>query len=139
KRRKHEIVEAVRNRFNDRIIPIYTALGFKDFSEIDITPDYTIRITRTHDGDVVGSWPLEALSTSERITLAITLLAVGKEQFVPDYPFFVLDEIITSYDPQRFEVVRENLVGIARFVIMTELAPREKTEGIEIAYSKSVA
>ncbi len=49
---------------------------------------------------MVENFPLEALSTSERITIGIAFLLAAKSEYVRDFPFLVLDELVTSYDPE---------------------------------------
>lgn len=128
--RKEKRVEEIRSTFNTHVIELYRKLGFRDFEDIEITPDYRIRVTRKKDGKVVENFPLEALSTSERITIAIALLLAAKQNYVKDFPFFVLDELITSYDPARFEIVKEYLKQSEDYVILTELS--EKVREVEV-------
>jgi hypothetical protein len=46
--------------------------------------------------------------------------------YVKDFPFFVLDELITSYDPVRFEAVKEYLKRSNDYVLITELSAQDK-------------
>jgi len=87
---------------------------------------------------VGGSQPLEgfllslyratgyALAASERITIAIALLLAAKRTYVKDFPFFVLDELITSYDPARFEAVKDYLKRSDDYVLVTELSAQAR-------------
>lgn len=118
RKRKEELIDAVRKTFNKRISEIYKKLGFKDFEEIEIRSDYRIYIRRPGFNE---SWPLDALSTSERVTLAVMFLIAGKQEYMPDYPFFVLDEIVTSYDPERFEKLKEYVSNVTEYVVVTQL------------------
>jgi DNA repair exonuclease SbcCD ATPase subunit len=126
RKRKEELLDAVRLTFNKRIKEIYQKLGYKDFEDIEIRPDYTVYIRRPGFND---SWPLDALSTSERITLAVTLLIAGKQEYLPDYPFFVLDELVTSYDPERFEKIKEYISHVTDYVVITQLVKSEDVGG----------
>jgi len=123
KRRKEEIVDAVREAFNDKIMEIYDELGFENFEEIEISRDYRVYIRRP---DYNERWPMEALSTSEQITLAVVLLIAGKEEYMPDYPFFVLDELVTSYDPGRFEKIKEYIADVTEYTVITQLVEEEE-------------
>lgn len=125
-RRREDIVEAVRERFNDRVMDIYNSLGYEDFDEIYIDYEYKVRIQRPGHTE---SWPLNALSTSERITLAVMLLIAGKQEYLPEYPFFVLDELVTSYDPGRFEKLKKYVSDVTDYVLITELVEDEETGG----------
>ncbi len=125
--RKEEVIDAVRKTFNKRIIEIYKNLGFKDFENIEIRKgDFTVYIRRPHYNE---EWPLNALSTSERVTLAVTLLIAGKQEYMPDYPFFVLDELVTSYDPDRFKKLKEYIANVTEYVVVTQLVEAEDSEG----------
>jgi len=130
--RKEKRVEEIRLTFNTHVIELYRKLGFGDFEDIEITPDYRITVTRKKDGKMVEDFPLEALATSERITIAIALLLAAKQNYVKDFPFFILDELITSYDPGRFEAVKEYLKRSEDYVIVTELS--EKAKEVEVVH-----
>lgn len=67
-----------------------------------------------------------ALAASERITIAIALLLAAKRTYVKDFPFFVLDELITSYDPARFEAVKDYLKRSDDYVLVTELSAQAR-------------
>jgi len=119
--RKNQIVEEVRRTFNKQVAELYRKLGFKDFDNIEIGPDFRVSVTRK-----LVDFPLEALSTSERITIAIAFLLSAKDEYVRDFPFFVLDELITSYDPERFEIVKDYLKKSEDYVIVTELGTKNR-------------
>ncbi len=121
--RKEQLVEAVRAKFNESVMTLYKAMGFRDFDEIHITPDYAVRVVRKSK-----DFPLEALATSERITIAIALLMAAKQEFLPNFPFFILDELVTSYDPKRFTKMKEFVKTLPDYVIMTQLDEKATQE-----------
>jgi len=132
-RRKEEILNAVAKTFETRALDIYNRLGFKDFEEIKIVPpDFRIYIKRSgYD----KNWPLEALSTSERITLAVILLIAAKEEYLPDFPFFVMDELVTSYDPEKFWILTYYIAQFTDYVLVTQLAERKEVgEIVKVEY-----
>lgn len=128
--RKEKRVEDIRSTFNACAIELYKKLGFRDFEDIEITLDYRITVTKKKGGKMVEDFPIEALAASERITIGIALLLAAKKNYVRDFPFFVLDELITSYDPARFEVVKEYLKRGEDYIILTELS--EKAKEVEV-------
>ncbi len=134
KRRKDEITEKAAEKFNERINEIYEELGFTDFKEVLIKDDYKIYITREKDGKILSDWALEALSTSERYTIGITLLIAAKEEYLPDFPLFVIDEIVTSYDDDRMEKLKEYIANISDYVVITQLAPESSMEELAIEH-----
>lgn len=130
--RKGKITEEIRATFNTHVNELYRKLGFRDFEDIEIAPDFRITVTRKKDGKVVENFPLEALAASERITIVIALLLAAKENYVKGFPFFVLDELITSYDPGRFDSVKDYLKKSEDYVVLTELSTKVKE--IEIVH-----
>ncbi|HUY01058.1 MAG TPA: AAA family ATPase [Candidatus Deferrimicrobium sp.] len=129
--RKDELIDSVCKRFERRANEIYEELQFKDFKDIELKTDGRISITRIKAGKIIDKWPFEALSTSERITLALIVLVAAKEEFVPTFPFFVIDEVITSYDPSRFEIIKNYIKDVTEYVIVTGLSDMAE-EGIQI-------
>jgi DNA repair exonuclease SbcCD ATPase subunit len=124
--RKNEIEEEIRKVFSRQVNDLYKKLGFADFEDIEIGPDFRVTVTRKKEGKLVPDFPLEALATSERITIAIALLLAAKQIYVKDFPFFVIDELITAYDPARFKAVEDYLKRSQDYVIMTELSSQAK-------------
>lgn len=122
--RKNIVEEEMRTIFNAKVNELYKKLGFRDFETIEIAPDFRMTVTREKEGKIVENFPLDALATSERITIAIALLLAAKQSYVKDFPFFVLDELITSYDPERFNVMKDYLKQSDDYVILTELGAK---------------
>jgi DNA repair exonuclease SbcCD ATPase subunit len=116
-KRTKEVVTAVIKRFNERVNEIFDILRFKDFHKIEIDDvNFKVHVYRSRNGQII-KFPLEALSTSERITLAVAMLIAGKQEYFPDFPFFVLDELVTSYDPTRFQKLIQYLGNVTDYVI----------------------
>lgn len=53
---------------------------------------------------------------------------------LPDFPFFVLDELTTSYDPTRFKTIVDYLQRTKTYTIATASAPFEKQKEIEMLH-----
>jgi len=111
---------AVRNSFNKRITNVYNKLGFKDFRKIEIDSTFRIIVTRKNKIQ-----ELNRLSTSERVTLGVIVMLVGKEEYLPEYPFFVLDEVTTAYDPIRFKKIIDYITDETKtnYTIVTAFSP----------------
>jgi len=124
--RKNTVEEEIRTTFNTQVNALYKKLGFRDFEDIEIGPDFRISVIRKKEGKIVEDFPLDALAASERITIAIALLLAAKRTYVKDFPFFVLDELITSYDPARFEAVKDYLKRSGDYVLVTELSAQAR-------------
>jgi len=130
--RKNQVEEEIRNVFSKHLNELYRKLGFEDFEDVEIGPDFRVTVTRKKEGKIVPNFPLEALATSERITIAIALLLAAKQIYVKDFPFFVIDELITTYDPARFKAVEEYLKQSQDYVVITELS--DKAKEVEIIH-----
>jgi DNA repair exonuclease SbcCD ATPase subunit len=131
--RREEIVDAIRTRFNGTINDIYKQMGFKDSENIMITPDYTVTVTKKVKGKEVEDFPLDALAASERVTLGIALLMAAKQEYLPNFPFFVIDEVVTSYDPTRFNKIKNYIKDVTDYVMVTQLSDKD---GIVIDHEK---
>ena len=132
--KRDEIINKAAFKFNERIKEIIKKLEFTDFKDIVIKDDYKIYITREKDGIIMSDWALEALSTSERYTLGITFLIAAKEEYLPDFPFFVIDEIITSYDEDRMQKIKEYVADITDYVIITLLEPESSSDKLIVEH-----
>jgi DNA repair exonuclease SbcCD ATPase subunit len=121
-RRVTEIKDALKVAFNNRISEVYDRLGFRDFEKIEINPRYLIDVVRQGRTRVFKQ-PIFTLSTSERVTIGVIVMLAGKEQYLPDFPIFVLDELVTSYDPTRFKRIIEYVTERVPVTIVTKLAP----------------
>jgi DNA repair exonuclease SbcCD ATPase subunit len=122
KQRQEEIIDAVRVKFNSTINALYKKMGFKNVEDISITRDYSITVTKKDKGKEIEKFPLIALSASERVTLGVALLVTAKQEYLPDFPFFVIDEIVTSYDPTRFEQIKDFVKNVTDYVIVTQVS-----------------
>lgn len=131
KKRQEEIIDAVRVKFNNTINALYKKMGFKNVEDISITRDYSITVTKKDKGKEVEDFPLVALSASERVTLGVALLVTAKQEYLPDFPFFVMDEIVTSYDPKRFEQIKDFVKNVTDYVVVTQVS---KEDGIMVEH-----
>jgi DNA repair exonuclease SbcCD ATPase subunit len=130
--KKTERKEIVRKVFNEKISEVYRLLGFKNFERIWIDEMDQIKIRRVQHGRMITQ-EINRLSTSERFTIGIIVMLAGKEKYLPDFPFFVLDEIITSYDPARFDKVISYIKKTVPYVVVTTLAP---SGDIQVVHSR---
>ena len=99
---------------------VYNKLGFKDFDKIEIDETFKIIVTRKKK-----SQELNRLATSERVTIGVLIMLAGKEKYLPEYPFFVLDEVTTAYDPVRFKQIIDYLINETKtkYTIVTAFSP----------------
>ena len=122
KERKDQIKNAAREKFNMRIMEVYKILGFRDFQDVEIDEMFHVKVRRVKEERVITQ-DLNRLSTSERLTIGVIVMLAGKEEYLPDFPFFILDEITTAYDPVKFEKIIKYIKKVVPYVIVTTLAP----------------
>lgn len=88
--------------------------------------DYRLYVERldTKTGEYVFQ-QVKTLSTSEKLSISLILQAALKETYIPDVPFFVLDDIIEDFDGDRREEILEYLTEKAKendwFIVITKL------------------
>ncbi len=115
--------------FNNNVKKVMVDLGFSEFDQIAIDKDdKQLKIFRP--GFV--RQPIESLSTSEKYSLAIVLQVALKETYVPDIPFFIVDEVMVSYDGTKTGRILNYLDRMAQekslYVIVTRLAEKGEEE-----------
>jgi DNA repair exonuclease SbcCD ATPase subunit len=117
-----QLKDEVRYNFNKRIIEVYDILGFKDFEKIEIDDMFRLIVKRKFK-DIIKTQELNRLSTSERTAIGIIVMLAGKEVYLPDFPFFVIDEWTNALDSKRFEKFVDYLQKNVPYVIVTALTP----------------
>ncbi|MFX0016315.1 MAG: archaea-specific SMC-related protein [Promethearchaeota archaeon] len=94
--------------FNHQIKKVYQLMSYQDFEDIRIDPNFNLIVRRKRKGKLIDQ-PIESLSDSERITIALIVMLAGREEYLTDYPLFVLDKVTLDYDPTRFEMILDYL------------------------------
>lgn len=130
-RRQHQHeVQAIAD-FNNNIRSVMADLGFTEFDQIAIDKD-DMRLKVLRAGFV--RQPIESLSTSEKYSIAIVLQIALKETYLPDIPFFIVDEVVMSYDREKKQRILDYLGQMAKekelYIVVTKLS---ETAGKEIS------
>ncbi len=130
-RRQHQHeVQAIAD-FNNNVRRVMADLGFTEFDQIAIDKD-DMRLKVLRAGFV--RQPLESLSTSEKYSIAIVLQIALKETYLPDIPFFIVDEVVVSYDEEKKQRILDYLGQMAKekelYIVVTKLS---ETAGEEIS------
>lgn len=130
RRHDHE-VRAIAS-FNSNVKKVMADLGFTEFDQIAIDRDDK-RLKVFRSGFI--RQPVESLSTSEKYSIAIVLQIALKETYVPEIPFFLVDEVVVSYDGIKKEQVIGYLSRMAKekdlYVVVTKLSETQ-TGGIRV-------
>jgi chromosome segregation ATPase len=113
-------------KFNDRVSSLLKSLGFTEFRNVRLNKDYRLYAERFNPrtNDYVAQ-QLKTLATSEKLVIALILQVALKETYLPNLPFFVIDDVIEDFDEDRRKKVIDYLVQKARdedwFVVTTRL------------------
>jgi len=94
--------------FNRQIKKVYQLMSYRDFEDIRIDPTFKLIVKRKRKGKLIDQ-PIESLSDSERITIALIVMLAGREEYLSKYPLFVLDKVTLDYDPSRLLMILDYL------------------------------
>ncbi|MEA3416255.1 MAG: hypothetical protein U9R02_08900, partial [Thermodesulfobacteriota bacterium] len=135
---EHEVFGAV-DLFNETIDETYESRGFTTFEKIEIVKEMTR--DRLVSLDAVVEHPsgkkqsLSSLSKAERLTLGLVFMVSAKENYIPKFPFFVIDDQMNDFDPDRLMSVMEYLSKYkAEYVLVSQLVPPSEQENLVIEY-----
>jgi DNA repair exonuclease SbcCD ATPase subunit len=132
--RLYYIIYGVIAQLNQELSEIFNLMEYTNFSEIKIRdePELEFQLVRK---DGINT-KLSRLSTSEKLTLAIIIMFVAKKAYAPDFPFFVIDEIMGTYDKTRFNRILQYIQTKVPYLVVTTMSPFEETkEEINVTYT----
>ncbi|MEA1945503.1 MAG: archaea-specific SMC-related protein [Euryarchaeota archaeon] len=131
-RYEHEVFGAV-DKFNANINDIYKDMGFTTFRKIEIVKKIERgRLTSLdaiveHESGKKQS--LSSLSKAEQLTLGLVFQISAKENYIKNFPFFVIDDNMNTFDPDRSKAIMEYLSDKAEYVLVSQPAsPSEQEE-----------
>lgn len=127
--RSKEQRQGAARRFNSEVKNLVAKLGFSEFEQILLNEEtYKLQVFRK------GGLPqaISSLSGSERNALGTLLQLAIKEAYVPEIPFFIVDEVVLDFDKTRVEKIFEYLAELARernwCVVITRLGGESRIE-----------
>jgi len=103
--------------FNRNVTKAFAELGLKGFENVFLDQGFALHLVRENS----VQQPVETLSASEKLTISLVLMLAAKETFLPDFPFFIIDELTQSYDPERFRQIVNYMRKRVPYVIVTSL------------------
>ena len=103
--------------FNRNVTKAFEELGLKGFENVFLDQGFALHLVRERS----VQQPVETLSASEKLTISLVLMLAAKETFLPDFPFFIIDELTQSYDPERFRQIVNYMRKRVPYVIVTSL------------------
>jgi uncharacterized protein YhaN len=119
------LIFGVSKNLNKELNEIFSLMGYTNFTKINIKSDPEIEIELVRKDGVTTK--LSRLSTSEQLTIAIIIMYVAKQAYAPDFPLFVIDEVMGSYDKTRFTRILKYIQNKVAYLVVTSLTPLEET------------
>lgn len=113
-------------QFNATIQDLLERLGFKEFRTVMLNQDYRLYVERFDEKkkDYVFQ-QVRTLSTSEQMSIALILQIALKEIYLPDVPFFLMDDVMEDFDEGRRDEIMTYLQEKARvndwYLVSTKL------------------
>jgi DNA repair exonuclease SbcCD ATPase subunit len=104
-------------RFNRNINKAFRELELKGFENVFLDQNFGLQVVRENG----VRQPVETLSASEKLTVSLILMLAAKETFLPEFPFFILDELTLSYDPARLRQIVNYVKRRVPYIIVTSL------------------
>ncbi len=134
---EHEVFGAV-DLFNKNINDIYKEMGFTTFRDIKITKEITRGRLTSLDAVVEHAsgkkQSLSSLSKAEQLTLGLVFQISAKENYIPNFPFFVIDDNMNTFDPDRSRSIMEYLSDKAEYVLVSRPVPPSEQGDLSIEY-----
>jgi len=121
---EHEVFGAV-DLFNKNINDIYRAMGFTTFHNIEITKN--VVQDRLNSLDMIvkrvngKKQLLSGLNQTEQLTIGLVFRIAAKNTYIPDFPFFVIDDNMKTYDPEQYDSIVRYLESIVEYVLVSQL------------------
>lgn len=114
-RRAEEQRQMAASEFNNNIESMMKALGFKEFRTIMLDRNYRLYVERLDKKTKkYKSQRPETLSTSEKLSIALILQVALKETYIPEVPFFIVDDVMEDFDGDRREAAIKYLANKAK-------------------------
>lgn len=133
--RERQVKLGVIENFNNQIKKVYQLMVYQDFEDIQINPNFKLIVKRKRKKKSIDQ-PIESLSDSERITIALIVMLAGREEYIPNYPLFVLDKVTLDYDPSRFQMILDYLTQreVPYIIVTTAQSIEESSGKLEVEY-----
>jgi hypothetical protein len=63
-------------------------------------------------------------------------MLAGREEYIPNYPLFVLDKVTLDYDPSRFQMILDYLTQreVPYIIVTTAQSIEESSGKLEVEY-----
>jgi len=125
------LMSGVRGDLNRHLSEAINLMEYTSFESITILDDFSIRLVR-NNGTVTD---LNRTSTSEKLTITLLVMYMTKIAYAPNFPLFVVDEVMGAYDKTRFKRILDFIKSEVDYLVVTSLVPLEEQQGIQIKYT----
>ena len=133
-KKEEEVKRVVRERFNKQIAQVYSLMEFDEvFDKIFLDESFDLQIIRRYKG-LTTQDSVTSLSHGEKETVGFVLMLAGKQEHLPEFPFFIADET-SFYDGTRFRRMVDFMTNLVAYTVVTNLVPKEEQAGIKLSYS----
>ncbi|MFQ6061047.1 MAG: hypothetical protein ACE5KV_07135 [Thermoplasmata archaeon] len=115
RRRAEEQRQMAASEFNKNVESMMKTLGFKEFRTIMLDKNYRLYVERLDPKTKkYKAQQAKTLSTSEKLSIALILQIALKETYIPEVPFFIVDDIMEDLDDERKDVMMRYLADKAK-------------------------
>ena len=125
------LMSGVRGDLNRHLSEAINLMEYTSFESITILDDFSIRLVR-NNGTVTD---LNRTSTSEKLTITLLVMYMTKIAYAPNFPLFVVDEVMGAYDKTRFKRILDFIKSEVDYLVVTSLVPLEEQQGIQIKHT----
>ncbi|MHA2246283.1 MAG: archaea-specific SMC-related protein [Candidatus Hodarchaeales archaeon] len=125
------LMSGVRKDLNRHLAEAIDLMEYTSFESITILDDFSLRLIRNNS--IVTD--LSRTSTSEKLTISLLVMYITKIAYAPNFPIFVVDEVMGSYDRTRFKRILGFIKDEIDYLVVTSLVPLEEQKGINIKHS----
>ena len=145
-RELYELRRAVAMEFRRIANELIRELGFTWFKAIildESNGNYFVRVIRVLSSGRESKQSLRQLSTSERISVAVTAILTGLKLgiargYSPNKLIVLADEALLAFDPERYEKIERELNKYGRYTIVTRLAEPARTPTLTVVHREAV-
>ncbi|MFX1568101.1 MAG: ATP-binding protein [Promethearchaeota archaeon] len=109
------------DKLNNRLKESFQLLELAELDRILVTENFNIIITRKGGYETT----IAELSGAERALIAFIIMVIAKNEFLPEFPMLLIDEIGEFMDKTRFLKIIDYLKEIVDILIITRNRPLE--------------
>lgn len=137
----YEVLTSISDEFSRLSSEVIKELGFTWLKAIRLYREnkkFTIRVIRVFPSGREYEQPLNTLSTSERMAVALIAILVGYKKRVAENHKVLIpvlaDEGLLAFDPARYEYVLRELNKYGKYIIVTKLTEPSRISRLTVVH-----